>query len=197
MSIRGIKCVIIGDGAIGKTSLIHAFIQNNIPQDYIPTIFDNYSRNYYFYPRREIFYLSLWDTAGQEDYDHLRPFSYSQVDVFILCYSCISPVSLENIIVKWHPEIKKHAPKISCILIGTKADLVDDPEILRRLEESQSHPVSRSEGDKVAEKIGAFFHTSCSAIKDENVDLIFESAIWAFLTYENQQENRRRGCILI
>ena len=50
--------------------------------------------------------LGLWDTAGQEDYDRLRPLSYPQTDVFLVCFSIISRASLENIKTKWVPEIR-------------------------------------------------------------------------------------------
>jgi len=49
--------------------------------------------------------LSLWDTAGQEDYDRLRPLSYPQTDVFLICFSVISPVSFSNVRTKWWPEV--------------------------------------------------------------------------------------------
>lgn len=41
--------------------------------------------------------LGLWDTAGQEDYDRLRPLSYPQTDVFLICFSLVSPPSYENV----------------------------------------------------------------------------------------------------
>ena len=49
--------------------------------------------------------LGLWDTAGQEDYDRLRPLSYPQTDVFLLCYSIMSRASFANIKSKWFPEV--------------------------------------------------------------------------------------------
>jgi Ras-related C3 botulinum toxin substrate 1 len=74
--------------------------------------------------------LGLWDTAGQEDYDRLRPLSYPQTDVFLICYSVASPSSFENVTSKWYPEIKHHCPDAPIILVGTKIDLREDRETL-------------------------------------------------------------------
>ena len=63
--------------------------------------------------------LGLWDTAGQEDYDRLRPLSYPQTDVFVLCFSVISPTSFTNITNKWIPEIRHHCPDKPVILCGS------------------------------------------------------------------------------
>ena len=62
--------------------------------------------------------LGLWDTAGQEDYDRLRPLSYPQTDVFLICFSVVSPSSFENVTSKWCPEIKHHCPDAPILLIG-------------------------------------------------------------------------------
>jgi GTPase SAR1 family protein len=51
--------------------------------------------------------LGLWDTAGQEDYDRLRPLSYPQTDVFIVCFSIISSPSFENVKTKVTPYLRK------------------------------------------------------------------------------------------
>lgn len=64
--------------------------------------------------------LALWDTAGQEDYDRLRPLSYPDTDVILMCFSIDSPDSLENIPEKWTPEVKHFCPNVPIILVGNK-----------------------------------------------------------------------------
>merc|ERR1719203_544043 len=78
--------------------------------------------------------LGLWDTAGQEDYDRLRPLSYPQTDVFLICFSVVSKASFENVKAKWVPEIEHHAPGVPLILVGTKSDLRNDNETLAQLQ---------------------------------------------------------------
>jgi len=62
--------------------------------------------------------LGLFDTAGQEDYDRLRPLSYPQTDVFLVCFSVTSPASFENVKEKWFPEVRASShfsfPRLIC-----------------------------------------------------------------------------------
>ncbi|KAJ7828795.1 small GTPase superfamily [Mycena olivaceomarginata] len=65
------KLVIVGDGACGKTSLLILFTEGTFSAAYVPTVFENTIADVHI-DGRDI-KLSLWDTAGQEDYDRLRP----------------------------------------------------------------------------------------------------------------------------
>lgn len=68
-SPRHVKCLVVGDGAAGKTSLLTTFIAGTFPEQYMPTVFDNYSTPFEVdcgKAGKQIVYLSLWDTAGQE-----------------------------------------------------------------------------------------------------------------------------------
>uniref|UniRef100_A0A3Q4GA13 Cell division cycle 42 n=1 Tax=Neolamprologus brichardi TaxID=32507 RepID=A0A3Q4GA13_NEOBR len=91
---KKIKCVVVGDGAVGKTCMLIAFVTKAYPSEFIPTVLDNYSATV---TNGEKYNLGLWDTSGQEDYDRLRPLSYPQTDVFLVCFSVDSPESFQMV----------------------------------------------------------------------------------------------------
>ena len=111
-----VKCVVVGDGAVGKTCLLISYTQNKFPTEYVPTIFDNYDVTVMI--AAEPIQLSLFDTAGQEEYDRLRPLSYPLTNVLLLCFSVVSPSSLENVREKWLPEITHYCPDTPYLLVG-------------------------------------------------------------------------------
>ncbi|RXK38449.1 rho family protein [Tremella mesenterica] len=128
---------------------------------YVPTVFDNYSASVLVDGRPVS--LGLWDTAGQEDYDRLRPLSYPQTDVFIVCFSLVSPPSFENVRMKWIPEITHHAAGIPIVLVGTKLDLREDPVTVQRLRERNFIPITYSQGVQCAKDVGAVRYLEASS----------------------------------
>ncbi|KAL2023512.1 hypothetical protein VTK56DRAFT_2120 [Thermocarpiscus australiensis] len=192
---KSIKCVVTGDGAVGKTCLLISYTTGAFPGEYIPTVFDNYSAQVDVEdPNTKNLVrvnLGLWDTAGQEDYDRLRPLSYPQTDVFLICFSLISPPSLDNVKAKWAPEIRHHAPNVPIILVGTKLDLKDDPTTIERLKAQRMAPIQFEQAEKVREEIGAKKYIECSALRQRNLAKVFQDAIKVVLFPEPERKAKK------
>jgi small GTP-binding protein len=174
--MKHIKCVVVGDGAVGKTCLLLSYTTNAFPGEYIPTVFDNYSANVMVEDQQ--INLQLWDTAGQEDYKKLRPLSYPQTDVFVICFSLVSPTSLEIVQNMWIPEVKEHCPTTPYILVGMKSDLRD--QFAQHADEYRSkgwEPVSSSKAEDMKKCINAQAYIECSARIQYNLKEVFEAAI--------------------
>ena len=123
--------------------------------------------------------FALWDTAGQEEYSRLRALSYPETDVFLLCFSVVSPSSFENIRTKWNPEVSHHCPEAKLMLVGTKIDLREDKETLDKLKKEKLP--THEDGVKLAGTIGAKMYLECSALTQEGLKRVFEEAIRAVI----------------
>ena len=186
------KLVIVGDGACGKTCLLIVFSKDQFPEVYVPTVFENYVADIEVDGKQVE--LALWDTAGQEDYDRLRPLSYPDTDVILMCFSIDAPDSLDNIPEKWTPEVKHFCPNVPIILVGNKKDIRNDEAIRRELSRMKQEPVKPEQGKVMADTIGAFAYLECSAKTKEGVREVFEMATRAALQVKKKKKGR---CVLL
>lgn len=191
MAAQTIKLVVIGDGAVGKTCLLISYAKKEFPKDYIPTVFDNYVVN--LTAGEQNIELGLWDTAGQEEYDRLRPLSYANANVFLLCFSLVSAVSFENVTAKWYPELMHFCPEVPFILVGTKLDMRNDPSELEKLRSQNQFPISTEQGNELGKKLKAIKYMECSAKTQENLKDVFDEAVRAVL----RPSKRKKQCIIL
>ncbi|NXE76993.1 RHOF protein, partial [Cochlearius cochlearius] len=187
-----VKAVVVGDGGCGKTSLLVAFARGDFPKVYVPTVFEKYTASLQVggKPVR----IHLWDTAGQEDYDRLRPLSYSDANVVLICFDVTDPNSYDNILTKWYPEVNHFCKGVPVLLVGCKTDLRRDRAVLRRLQEGRREP-----GQAMARQVHAVSYMECSARYQENIGNIFAEACGAALSAARRSQRRRRrrrGCVL-
>jgi cell division control protein 42 len=122
----------------------------------------------------EPYTLGLFDTAGQEDYDRLRPLSYPQTDVFLVCFSVTSPASFENVREKWFPEVHHHCPGVPCLIVGTQTDLREDPGVREKLARQKMTPVRKEDGERMAKELGAVKYVECSALTQYKLKDVFD-----------------------
>jgi cell division control protein 42 len=123
-----------------------------------------------------MFHLLCRDNAGQEDYDRLRPLSYPQTDVFLVCFSVTSPASFENVKEKWFPEVHHHCPGVPCLIVGTQVDLRDDPQVMEKLQRQKQRPVAPEQGERLARELGAVKYVECSALTQKGLKNVFDEA---------------------
>lgn len=143
----------------------------------------------------EPYTLGLFDTAGQEDYDRLRPLSYPQTDVFLVCFSVTSPASFENVREKWFPEVHHHCPGVPCLIVGTQTDLRDDPSVREKLAKQKMQPVRKEDGERMAKELGAVKYVECSALTQYKLKDVFDEAIVAAL--EPPPKKSSKKCVIL
>jgi small GTP-binding protein len=143
----------------------------------------------HFFPHRigdEPYTLGLFDTAGQEDYDRLRPLSYPQTDVFLVCFSVTSPASFENVREKWFPEVHHHCPGVPCLIVGTQTDLREDQNVRDKLAKQKMTPVRKEDGERMAKELGAVKYVECSALTQYKLKDVFDEVGLSALMWKNK-----------
>ncbi|KAK0419038.1 hypothetical protein QR680_013917 [Steinernema hermaphroditum] len=165
-----LKVVVVGDSYVGKTSLLFAYTEKSFHHGYNTTVFENWSASVTIDQRK--YTVNLFDTAGQEDYAHLRRLSYPQTNVFLLCFSLIDPNSLERCRSVWINEIRKYVGSyIPVLLVGTKEDLHASGLVVNRVDLD----VVRN----IATEIGAVNFLTCSSLTHRGLKRVFDEAFLA------------------
>lgn len=142
-------------------------------------------------------FSDLYDTSGQDGYDRLRPLSYPQTNVMLVCFSIPEPDSFQNVIEKWIPEVRHFCPNTPIIIVGNKLDKRNDADVIRELSELGKKPITYSEGQSLKTKIKAAGYVECSARTSKGVTDVFEAAVAVALNpplKPNPNRGKKRLC---
>ncbi|KAL9592195.1 MAG: hypothetical protein Q9179_006959 [Wetmoreana sp. 5 TL-2023] len=148
--------------------------------------------------------LSLWDTAGQEEFDRLRSLSYDDTHTIMLCFSVDSKDSLENVESKWVGEIAENCQGVKLVLVALKCDLranADDDDDEAPEDPSQPRKekemIDYKEGLEVARRIQALRYLECSAKRNRGVNEAFTEAARVALSVKTGTSSNDRKCIVM
>ncbi len=164
MTTVPIKCVLLGETAVGKTSFINRFVNDTFTSEFVPTMIGCYSSKEVFYEKanRKIKY-ELWDTAGQEKYRSINKIFYQDTLIVILIFDITRKDTFSSIKDYWYKEVKENSPDDVIIAIAAnKSDLYEKEE------------VSQDEVEEFAESINAIYKQT-SALNGSGIKEIFES----------------------
>ncbi|MDX1797602.1 MAG: Rab family GTPase [Candidatus Lokiarchaeia archaeon] len=155
------KIVILGDAAVGKTSLINRFVENSFSEDYRATLGANIVRKDVNLNNTKV-RLIMWDLAGQEKYQVVRSLYFQGCEGALLVYDVTRYSTFESINSKWLRDFKKYVKNEGAyILIGNKSDLTDQ------------RTVTEERGKEIANKIKASHFIETSAKMGENIEEAF------------------------
>ncbi|XP_061882297.1 rho-related GTP-binding protein RhoH [Entelurus aequoreus] len=177
-----VKCVLVGDSAVGKTALLVRFASGAFPDAYRPTVFDNTGLE--FHMDGALVQLGLWDTAGHDNFKAIRPRSYQQADVVLVCFSVANPTSLASVCTKWMAEVRQHLPDVPVLMVANQTDL-------RESGARRGGCISAAEGKRVAHSLRAKGYLECSSLSNRGVAEVFQCAVRTAISHGRKQARRR------
>lgn len=177
-----VKCVLVGDSAVGKTALLVRFTSETFPDNYKPTVFDNTGVEVYMDGVQ--ISLGLWDTAGNDNFKQIRPRSYQHADVVLICYSVANPNTLASVQHKWIDEVREYLPKVPVLVVATQTDQ-------RETGVHRGSCISAAEGRRVAREVQAKGYLECSSLSNRGVQQVFEHAVRTVVNQAKKDARRR------
>jgi len=193
-----LKCVVVGDGSIGKTCQLKRILHSrgdldhfDIDEEYEATTFDTQVLDGVEYEGKK-YTVELWDTAGQEAMESLRRLSYPDADVFLLGFAVNSSTSLQNIIDKWIPDIASESPGANIVLAGFKCDLRDESSIdqssFPTLEDCQ---ITAAEIAETNAEVSCRAYIETSAKTDTNCNLCLQLITAVAVEHRNKKVDKK------
>ncbi|KAI6649203.1 Transforming protein RhoA-like [Oopsacas minuta] len=142
---------------------------------YVPTLFENYASE--IESNQGLVQVSMYDTPGDDNYSHIRPLSYPDTDILLLCFDLSSPQSYHNIFTKWLPEIHGRCKNVPLYIIGCKLDLKEHQMADQPINWRVSPPCNQEDITSLLCQTGACDYFECSAKSGTNVSEIVRHII--------------------
>ncbi|KAM4709302.1 rho-related GTP-binding protein RhoH isoform 1-T2 [Discoglossus pictus] len=181
--MNSIKCVLVGDSAVGKTSLLVRFTSEAFPDIYRPTVYENTGVEV-FMDGIQIS-LGLWDTSGNDAFKSIRPISFQHADIVLLCFSVANHASFLNVRNKWISEVRQHLPHIPVLVVATQTDQ-------REIEHMRLPCINSVDGKQLAQDVRAKGYMECSALSNRGVQQVFECAVRTAVNQAKKRARRKR-----
>merc|ERR1712168_5941 len=182
--MQELKCVIVGNDGIGKTSLfIRHYARFFSPDHRHPTLIDEGPKTVMV--NGEPVLMEVLDMEEEYMDDDLlgyvmRPRSYPGTDVFLICFSMDRPDSYEDVYFKWYPEVQKYCPNTPIVVVGLSRDCCNDKSVISELRTDDPGdpcaPLTSADGWRLAKDIGAVKYVECTSFNQETVDNVFREA---------------------
>ncbi len=169
----GFKITVIGDAAVGKTSLIKKYTQGSFQKDYISTLGTQFSK-YEEVIDGEKVELFLWDIAGQDSFEALRQRFYTGSSGAIIVFShALEQTKSYEHVNKWLSDLKNHCGNIPIVLFGNKIDLIDDGE----LESNPNLPTANATVEQFTKENRFIAYYKTSALTGQGVTDAFKALV--------------------
>jgi Ras-related C3 botulinum toxin substrate 1 len=133
------------------------------------------------------------------DYDRTRPLSYPETQVFLVCISTVNMTSYENVKAKWVPEVRQFSKEVPIVLCGTKMDLRNDPEYVKKITDNGESIVTTEDGLRLMREVEAVAYNECSAKSHKGLKEVFSSCIKAVLDPPKKEQDKQsqEGCCIL
>uniref|UniRef100_A0A8C5PXW6 Rho-related GTP-binding protein RhoH n=1 Tax=Leptobrachium leishanense TaxID=445787 RepID=A0A8C5PXW6_9ANUR len=181
--MNSVKCVLVGDSAVGKTSLLVRFTSEAFPDVYRATVYENTGIEVYMDGTQ--ISLGLWDTSGNEAFKSIRPLSFQHADIVLLCFSVSNHASFLNLRSKWIAEVRQHLPNIPVLVVATQTDQ-------REMDQIRIPCISSVDGKQLARDVKAKGYLECSALSNRGVQQVFECAVRTAINQAKKRARRKR-----
>uniref|UniRef100_A0A8D8K8C2 Cdc42 homolog n=1 Tax=Culex pipiens TaxID=7175 RepID=A0A8D8K8C2_CULPI len=186
-----VKCVVLGDGFVGKTCMLMSYTVNQFPVTRCkPATLHSYQVP--FTIGDDPWTLQLISIVGQHDFDRLRLLTYPETDVFLVCFSVVNPDSFQNVRKLWVPELRQHCPGTPFLLVGTQIDRRQEIGVLKRLTRLRLKPVTRRQGVGMAREVRSLGYVECSALTQRGLQDVFDRAILAALDISGDLDGKNK-----